>query len=290
MALVACVLLLAGCGAPAGDGKLLDDWAPLAPAKAVMPPIGACYSAKTPQAYDITAIALPRVPCEQPHTVETYHVADYPAETAARSSPPAPGAPEARAAFAGCETAARGYLGDDWYLGRLYLVVTMATAPQWESGTRQFRCDLVEVAGPGGTVVQRTGSLRDALRGDRPIASRCYNEVASSGVAGDELSRVDCASPHDLEFTGVVEGTGDTAPIDDRALRSVAEPGCRAVLAKHLGVSGQSRLKLGWSWWGVRDADWRRGDRKIFCYAREPDDRKLVGSVRGIGEAQPRTA
>jgi hypothetical protein len=48
---------------------------------------------------------------------------------------------------------------------------------QWEVGHRWYRCDLIETAGSRDETVQRTASLRDALKGDAPLLHRCVNVV-----------------------------------------------------------------------------------------------------------------
>jgi Septum formation len=284
------VSLLVGCGAPAGDGELVDDWAAVVAPKAFVPPPGACFDSSTTAADSIGVIGAAPVPCDRPHAFETYHVGQFPAEVAARNEPPRHGSPEYLQAFADCTRASAGYLGEDWINGRLYVLLTPATGGQWQLGARHFRCDLAEVRGFRNEVVKRTASLRDGLRGERSAASRCFEEVPATGTTFADINPADCAQPHHLEYAGAFDWPGEELPKPGKARDDIAFPKCRALVAGLLGVPVQSLIKVAWTYWVVGGREWDRGDRRIRCYAAGPDDKRLVGSVRGIGGATPRTA
>jgi putative regulator of septum formation len=279
--LVLAAAAVTGCAKVAGDGKLTNDWTPLADAKPIVPAVGACYTSGAKTAGKVLLLDMPKVPCDQPHALETYHVGQFPASIA---SPPDAGDPEHRKAFAACEAAAKEFLGDHWYLGRLHMMVIVASPTQWQGEARHYRCDLIEVKSQAGEVVTRTSSARDGLRAARPLANACSNYVGARTDAFDDLVPADCAQPHDAEFVGVYE-TGDTRPDGNRA--GVAE--CKQVAAAYLGGTADG-IRVGWAAWAIGALDWLRGDRRIRCYATAPTGKKLKSTVKGIGDANPPTA
>jgi hypothetical protein len=280
---------LSGCGAGGGDGDLFDDWKPVADAKPAVPPTGACYETSTTQAYRIVVTGMTRAACDQQHTVETFHVGQLPDDIAAASVPPAAGSTEYQRAFAECEKAAKEFLGDEWFNGRLHLVYTLPLTYQWEAGARHYRCDLVETKSQAGEVVKRTGSLRDGLSGSRPVANTCFLFVDEKQDVVGDLAAIDCAQAHDAEYVGTFEpGGGASPPAEGKAQEDVGFPGCRNAVVNYLGATGA--LKVGYMYWGFDPEDWKRGDKRVRCYATGPDGKKLKGSVKGIGDKSPLTS
>lgn len=156
-------VLLVGCAGAGGlDGDLTDDWAALPPAVPFTPAAGVCQAADFTDV--VTLAGYQPVDCAGPHRVETVHVGAFPVE---RATAPAGGSAELRGAFAECDTRATGYVGDDWRAGRLRLSVALPSGPGWAAGSRWYRCDLSELTTveAAATVVVRSGSLRDALKG-----------------------------------------------------------------------------------------------------------------------------
>ncbi len=261
----------------------------MADAKPAVPPTGVCYETSTTQAYRIVVGGSPKAACEQSHTLETYHVGELPGDVAAASSPPSAGTPEYQQGFAECEKAAKTFLGDDWFNGRLHLVYTLPLSYQWAAGARHYRCDLVETKSQAGEVVKRTGSLRNGLSGSRPVANTCFMFIDETDDEVGDLSAIDCGQPHDAEYVGTFDpGGGADPPAEGKPQEDVGFPGCRTAVAKYLGATGD--LKVGYMYWGFDPEDWKRGDKRVRCYATAPDDKKLKGSVKGIGNRSPLTA
>jgi hypothetical protein len=291
-AAVAGLMLASGCAAtPAGlDGDLVDDWAAIADATVPVPPVGACYSSQfEANARGLQLIGLTKVSCDEFHILETYHVGQFPPEVAARQTVPPVGGPEQRAAFADCEAKAKEYVGDHWYLGRLFVIFAPVNAAQWDGGGRHYRCDLTEVnTFYGMAMARRAGPLKDALRGARPLASTCYDFVGETKGQYDDLSPVDCATPHDAEFAGVFEPPGYAPPTDAQQQQDIGYRGCDKVVAAYLGGTPDG-MRVGAAYWGFDPRDWERGDKRLRCFAAKPADKKMKGSVKGLGNRYPQT-
>jgi hypothetical protein len=277
---------LAGCGV-AGDGNLTDDWKQVADAKPVIPPAGVCYDSGVEDGYKVVLGTSPPTECTQSHAAEVYHVGELPGDIASASAPPAAGSAEFQKVFGECEKVAKDFLGDDWYNGRLLLAQSVPLTYQWLGGGRWYRCHLMETKSQSGTVVKRTSSVRDTLKGDRPLANTCFNFIDEKDDSVGDLAAISCDQGHDAEYVGVFEPAGTEPPERGKPRDDVGFAGCRAAVASYLGATGE--LKVGYLYWGFGKEDWDRGDKKVRCYATAPDGRKLKGSVKGIGNKSPLT-
>jgi hypothetical protein len=281
---LALIATLGGCATTtAGDGDLVDDWAALPSAAPKVPASGVCYSASDVYASRIGGLYTDPIACTTSHAVEAFHVGDLPADV---TLPPQPGKPEFWRTFEECERRAKDFLGDEWYNGRLYLRVTVPLTRQWEGGARWYRCELIETKTMySDTVAKRESSLASGLRDAAPVAQRCADIVGEKAAKDwDDLTPVDCAQPHDTEYVGSFRVPGTTMPADDR-WESIFE-GCWDVVARFTGGT-RSGVRLGYLSWTVSEDGWNRGDRWVRCYAW--GEKKMVGSVKGIGNAAPRT-
>ncbi|MFG2104118.1 septum formation family protein [Micromonospora echinaurantiaca] len=275
--------LLAGCGGAGGlDGDLVDDWAALPAAGPFTPAAGVCHEADFTDVVPLSAYQP--VDCAAPHRVETVHVGAFPA---ARATPPASGSTELRGAFTECDGKASEYVGDEWRAGRLRLAVAVPSGPGWAAGARWFRCDLTELTTVevAATVVTRTGSLRDALRGASPLRLGCQQTRGGRGGAVGTLLPVECATRHDAEFVGVWRAPD--LPYPSRHADWVPlYAGCRSVLARYVNVPDDADLRFR-SGVVVRPPGagrWRVGDRGVRCHL-WLSDRTVTGSLKGAGPA-----
>jgi hypothetical protein len=282
---VALVASLGGCATNAGDGNVVDDWGAMASAAPVVPPSGACYPSSQSRASGIDATFSDPIACTQSHAVETVHVGQFPAEVTA--VPPL-GSQDYWRVFEACEAKAKDFLGGDWYGGRLFLNLTVPQGRQWEGGARWYRCELIEVKTfAGDAVVQRTGSLAGALQGTATVAQGC-GTVGKWSAEGtwDDLTPVDCSQAHDAEFAGVFKIPGVDMPTD-KQLDDIYD-NCWDVLARYTGGTA-SGIQVGNLVWGGNESGWKRGDHWVRCYAWAGENKKMVGSVKGIGNAAPRS-
>jgi Septum formation len=282
---VALVATLGGCAVTAGDGNVVDDWAAMASAAPVVPPSGVCYASSVGFASRINALNSDRHVCTDPHIVETFHVGQFPAEV---TLPPEPGTPDYLWTFEECERKAKDFLGGDWYNGRLFLGVTVPASRQWEGGGRWYRCELIETKYLySDETAKRESSLAGTLSAAAPVAQRCANIIGEKPDGyWDDLGVADCAQPHDAEYAGSFRIPGPIQPTT-KQMDAVFDD-CWDVIARYLGGT-KSGIRVGYLAWGVAEDGWKRGDRYVRCYAADAD-RKIVGSVKGIGNAAPRRA
>ncbi|WBB66057.1 septum formation family protein [Micromonospora sp. WMMD812] len=283
LAVATTVVLLTACAATGdGDGDLADDWPALPVAAAFTPAAGVCQAGDFTDV--VTLSAYQPVDCRQPHRVETVHVGAFPVEWPA---PPAGGSAQLRGAFADCDARAVGYLGDDWRAARLRLSVALPSGPGWAAGSRWYRCDVSEVTTveAAATVVTRTGSLRDVLKGASSLRLGCQQTRSGAGGGVQTLLPVECATRHDAEFVGVWRAPDGPYPTRDADWVPLYD-GCRAVLGRYVGVPVDTDLHYR-SGVVVRPpaaGRWRVGDRGVRCYL-WLSDRAVSASLKGAGPA-----
>ncbi|MET8548377.1 septum formation family protein [Micromonospora zamorensis] len=274
--------LLVGCAGSGGlDGDLTDDWAALPPPSAFTPAAGVCQAADFTEV--VTLATYEPVDCAGPHRVETVHVGAFPVE---RASAPAGSSVELRGAFAECDTRATGYVGDEWRVGRLRLSVALPSGPGWAAGSRWFRCDLTELTTveAAATVVVRSGSLRDTLKGTSGLRLGCQ-QTGRTASRVQTLAPVECGRQHDAEFVGVWRAPDTAYPSRDSDWSPLYD-GCRSVLGRYVGVPDDADLSFR-SGVVVRPPGagrWRVGDRGVRCYL-WLSDRTVTASLKGAGPA-----
>ncbi|WP_328421193.1 septum formation family protein [Micromonospora sp. NBC_00389] len=272
-------VLLAGCARAGGlDGDLTDDWAALPPAVPFTPAAGVCQAADFTDV--VTLAGYQPMDCAGPHREETVHVGAFPVERAGGSA-------ELRGAFAECDTRATGYVGDDWRAGRLRLSVALPSGPGWAADSRWYRCDLTELTTveAAATVVVRSGSLRDALKGVSALRLGCQQTRGATVRGAQTLVPVECGVRHDAEFVGVWRAPDTPYPTRD-ADWAPLYTGCRTILGRYVGVPDDAELRFR-SGVVVRPPGagrWRVGDRGFRCYL-WLSDRTATGSLRGAGPA-----
>jgi hypothetical protein len=266
-----------------GRGNRTDDRAVTASAAPSVPPSGVCYaSSVTDDARRIDTTLTPPEPCTRPHAMETFHVGQFPADV---TGLPKPGDAQYRAPFEDCERKATDFLGGNWYDGRLYLTVTLPSSEQWDDGGRWYRCELVETKTLNGLhVAQRETSLSGALREAAPLAQRCAVLDTLSG-GGYGQNPADCAQAHDTEYAGSFMAAD--APFPTEQQRGALFDNCRDTVAGFTGGTSHG-IKVDYLAWLANYADWTRGNRWVRCYAWAGKNKKMAGTVKGIGNAAPR--
>jgi hypothetical protein len=277
-ALVA-MLAAGGCSASAGDGDLGDDWGAMASAGPLVPATNACYDSSS-RARDSSAPKWrASLPCTGNHGVETYHVGQFPASVTA---PPADGDRDYRTAFEDCEKVSKTFLGGDWFTARIYITVFVPTKPQWESGARWYACQAMETQNvTTSLIVQRSKSLKNALATPGPLAHGCTNVVGLKESDWDDMTPVDCATPHDAEYAGAFVVPGTDFPTDAQ-VESILDR-CWDTVAFYMGGTVDG-IQAGYIPFGLVQKDWTRGHRYVRCWLWS-DDYKTVGSAKGKGHA-----
>jgi hypothetical protein len=138
------------------------------------------------------------------------------------------------------------------------------------------------------------GSVKDGLRGDRPLALTCVNVTDDGKNAITDEQAVACSTPHNAEVAGLFTAPDVPWPADQTARDNTASKGCEGVAAKYLGQSGQvNNPVLGWAWDGFTQDRWEMGDRTIRCLLvgiknGTANSVKFTGSVKGIGTKAPK--
>jgi len=273
LAVAAAVAACAACGNPAGvDGDLTDDWHAMPEPHIVVPVVGTCYISAD---FDLASTPTQKAPCDERHSTETVYVGQF----ADRTTPPPENGLDEQRAFAECGKAASAYVGADWHNGPLRLLFDTPAGLEWDVGRRYYRCDLFEISSGMGHAAARTGSLKGALTGDRPLATGCANLVSEDELKRtfDDLSRTDCTEAHRVEFTGfLIEPDSPYPPERDRTL----DLHCQAKVADFLGITAaalRERPDVSWIAWPTDEGSWKLGDRAVYCYAitRRPVQRSL---------------
>lgn len=293
VAALCAVFALGGCGKlpPGVDGDLTNGWPAMPQPKIVVPVAGACYAMLSSgvSAGDDTTTS-----CTTAHDLETVYVGTFTGADAARSTAPAKGSPALVTAYADCRKNATAYLGDDFELGMLELSMVLPTAPAWTGGARWYRCDIIRYRDMQFDTVGGEGSVKDGLRGNRPLALTCVNVTDDGKNAITDEQAVSCSTPHNAEVAGLFTAPDVPWPADQTARDNTASKGCEGVAAKYLGQSGQvNNPVLGWAWDGFTQERWEMGDRTIRCLLvgiknGTANSVKFTGSVKGIGTKAPK--
>lgn len=274
-----------------GDGRLGVAWAQMPTPAVPQPQAGGCTTGSSPAprfSWDMPLFAgstpAPDA-CGAAHLSETYFVGGYAADADADGAArPKVGSVLFRQAYETCAQKADDFLGGDFHTARAQILPVLPTDVQWAGHARWYRCEMVEVSNASGDLKSRTGSLRDGLRGTRPLALTCASNTLSSDQKFIEnITFTDCATPHDVELTGVFTAPDGDYP-GDAQVQSTALDACYGVGAQYLGLNRATLDSTGgvsWSAWGGDKNRWLAGDRSFWCFMGEYPSRKLIGSIQG---------
>ncbi|MEV0130435.1 septum formation family protein [Dactylosporangium sp. NPDC050688] len=285
---VTAVLLAAGCGKPAGtDGDLVNGWSALAAPAVPKPSAGECWTFKGAADKLVVGPELVEVECTASHSSETVHVGEFSGALAQQTSVPA-GA-ELIDAFAACQTQANDFLGGDWHDGRLVLRVLPPSEKQWKGAAHYYRCDLVEVSDDTNTIAPRTTSLKDTLRGNRPIEIGCVKVETDSGGGIEDFVPAKCETLHNGEYAGTFYSPDARPyPSDSGARRALLQPGCKTIVARYLGLTEAQfteNKQFSFAWSTASPTRWSYGDRTARCYLMLEGNLSVSRSLRGNGNA-----
>jgi hypothetical protein len=291
-------LALGGCagGLPAGmDGDLTNGWPTMPEPKVAVPQSGWCYAVLPPETETWFGDFSP-VPCAGTHQSETVFVGIFVGAVADRSTPPAWGSQGRIDAYTECRRNASDYLGGDFLLGRLGMKFVQPDSAAWTGGARWFRCDIIRYKDLNdGQLSDAAGSVRDGLRGARPLAVTCAIETDDGKTnTVTDVQTTDCATPHNAELAGVFTAPNLPWEADDRARENMVSKGCEDVVASYLGLPGGKVTNpvLGWSFSLLTQNEWQRGDRTVRCFAvgfkgASSSGVRFTGSVKDIGNRAP---
>jgi Septum formation len=293
----AVALAVGGCTKPAGvDGDLTNQWPAFAKAQTPVPVVGACY----PREFDPTWYGDfdSAVDCANAsHQTETVFVGALTGADADRSAPPLAGSASRKAAYTRCQQAANDYLGDAWQTGKVVLGLVLPDDKAWTGGARWYRCDVIHFQDSDYNTVATTGSVKDGLRGARPVAVTCLIVTDDGKNSVTKTDDADCDKPHNGEFAGIYQAPDGAWPADENARRKLANNGCEAIVAHFLGYTGDQAISnyLGWMAQGFDENQWNLGDRSERCFAlafngKSVNGARIIGSVKGLRGGAPRKA
>ncbi|MEV4507554.1 septum formation family protein [Dactylosporangium sp. NPDC049525] len=280
------VLLVAGCGNPAGtDGDLFNGWTAMAAPTVPKPAAGECWTYTGDADKLAVGPDLVKVECSTPHASETIKVGEFTGSLAQASAPPS-GA-DLTDAFAACQSEANNLLGGDWHDGRLVLRVLTPSEKQWKGDAHYYRCDLVEVSDDTYTISPRTTGLKDALRGNRPVEIGCVKVETDSGGGIEDFVPVKCDTLHNGEYTGTFYSPDARPyPSDAAARRALLQPGCKTIVARYLGLNDaafDANKQISFAWSTATAARWSYGDRTARCYMLLEGNLSVSRSLRANG-------
>jgi hypothetical protein len=276
---VGATALLAAFSLPEGvDGKMVDDWSALPAAESWTPAESTCHA--TAFLGSPTYELYKPLDCAEGHLIETVHVGTLKVE---RETPPPQGSRERREAYRECLDETKELLGADWRTGRVWLGLALPSSKAWAGGARWFRCDVWEVKDKDDPDdVYRKGSLKDALRGDRPLGYGCYRAT----VKDDEvrsMAAVACSKPHNAEFAGLFDAPDVPYPKSAKERDDLGFDGCRGVAAKFAKVpnDGNFFFRTGLIITPYSEEEWEQGNRGIRCHLWL--DKNVSRSLKGAG-------
>ncbi|NMO52156.1 septum formation family protein [Actinoplanes sp. TBRC 11911] len=283
-AALALVLAVAGCANPGGvDGDLTNQWAPMASATGFEPNGGTCHISS----FDPVGArgAYEEIGCEIQHRTETVYVGQYEAPAAEADEPPAADSAGAREAYRVCDNKTTAYVGGPWRTGRLWIGVVHPTPAAWTGGSRWYRCEVIELSSveDDGTLVQRAGSLKNALASTGALTLGCYAVRQDSSGAIASMPAVACDAEHNAEFAGLWNAKNLAYPKRDAAWRPFHN-GCREVVSGYAKVPDDKDLQYRTgvvSLPGSEDV-WGLGDHSVRCYL-WVDGAELTGTLKGKG-------
>jgi Septum formation len=285
-AVLAALVLLAGCGNPGGvDGNLTNGWPLIAAPTGFTPVAETCHVANFAQVGSRSTYET--VACQLQHRTETVYVGTYPSPAADADEPPAAGSAGARAAYHTCSLKSTDYVGGPWHTARLWIGVIHPTAAAWTGGARWFRCEVLEISSieDDGGLEQRVGSLRDALQlPTSGLMLTCYAIKLDAKGAIGTMPAAPCAVAHNAEFVGVWNaGSAAKYPKTD-AQWATFHDGCREQISAYAGVPDDTDLQYRAGVVSLPGGDdvWALGDHGVRCYL-WLDGSTLTASLKGAG-------
>ncbi len=254
---VLAALSLTGCGPEATPQASNQDPAQVDATTA--PPVGECRML-TPADIRRPGNATATVPCEDPHTAETYAAGALPPEFTDATYDD-----QALAAFAyqTCGERFMDFLGADESMSMrsvLSWVMFRPSEAAWDQGARWYRCDAVGGAPASESLLALPDRAAGLLRkpSDRWLAC-----VQGRSVEG--APRIPCSEPHTFRAVTTIR-LG--APVDaypgDEVVAERTRSFCGDSVAAWLGYP--ARYSFGYTWFPQND--WEAGNRRSVCWAR----------------------
>jgi hypothetical protein len=131
--------------------------------------------------------------------------------------------------------------------------------------------------------VPRTASIKDALRGSKPLGYACYG-VTLKNNSVDKMNPTTCTKGHNAEFAGVYTAPEGEYKTPDRATYDGYHKSCRSVVARWANVpnDGNTVYRYGTIVTPLGRTEWERGNRGVLCHI-WLDKKNLTRSLKGAG-------
>jgi hypothetical protein len=243
---------LSGCFGSAGDTSAASDMA--------APSLGVCRVLSRGDVSQPTNSTLP-VPCDQPHTAQTYAVGSLPTEFAHASYDDSS---LAAYAYRTCAQRFIRYTGADESLAMRSILSWAWFRPSqaaWDDGARWYRCDMIGGGDQTRTYVDLPAQAKGLLLG-RP---QDMWMVCAQGATVSGSVKVPCNQRHDWRAvtTIVLGSSGDPYP-GDRVVQARTRDFCSKSVGAWLDYPVD--YDFGYSWF--HEAEWNAGNRRSVCWAR----------------------
>ncbi len=256
------VLLVLAAGAACQSDASSDPRSNEDPAQvdATTPPATGRCRMLTPADLQRPSNATATVPCDAPHTAETYASGQLPTVYADADYDDRR---LAGFAFGTCGTSFMEFLGADESLAmRSVLSWTMFRPSEaaWEAGARWYRCDAVGGGPTSTTLIALPDKTRGLLRKPNDDWLACVK-----GRSVDTAPRIPCSERHTFRAVTTIKlgGPDDEFP-GDEAVAARTRNFCGDSVAAWLGYP--ARYSYAYTWFP--QSDWAAGNRRSVCWAR----------------------
>jgi hypothetical protein len=249
---VVLALCLTGCFADSGPGTPAPDRS--------VPDVGACR-VLTPADAARSSNSTDPVPCDRPHTAQTFVVTSSPDRFADASY-------DDRAlasyAYRDCSRHFMRFTGADESLAMrtiLSWVWFRPTEAAWRAGARWYRCDVIG----GGDQTARYVDLPTRTKGLLLGRPKDQWLVCAQGATVSGSVKVPCSHEHDWRaVTTIVLGDADDPYPGDRTVQQRTRDFCSRSVGAWLGYPVD--YDFGYSWFHT--AEWSAGNRRSVCWAK----------------------
>jgi hypothetical protein len=247
--LVLALLTLTGCFASNGDSE-----------STTAPDVGDCRML-SPDDVGRSSNDTDPVPCEDPHTAQTYAVQSLPHQFDHASYDDAK---VAAFAYRTCGAQFIDFTGADESLAMRTILSWVWFRPgtaAWDSGARWFRCDVIGGGDQARSYVDLPATTKGLLLG-RPKDAWM---VCAQGATVSGSVKVPCSDKHDWRaVTTIVLGESSTPYPGDHAVQARTRDFCSKSVGAWLDYPVD--YDFGYSWF--HRAEWDAGNRRSVCWAR----------------------
>jgi len=235
--------------------------------------------------FDLSVFNTTPSECTASHQSETFYIGKFTGKNAEGTSAPDVGDAAFKTASQTCDRQAEKFLGGDWHKARVEMIAVMPSDRQWHGEARWFRCELLETKDSQGHVVSRSKSMKDGLRGKKPLALTCANyKPTKDGKGFTNITYTTCGKSHSIEMTGTYTWTASKYPGKKQSATNSSH--CLALSAGYLGTTLGGLNSVGgfeWMWWPATEAQWSVGNKTVRCYLGPYPSHKRTGSIKGKG-------